>query len=217
MDEQIRIEKIVHRGERVLITLSDDKAALSLSEELVHSLRLVQGIVLTPSQLERLRLEAELYRCYQTTARMLALRGHSIGELRQKLIRKSFDRDIISKVVAEYRRRGVLDDAKYAHTVARQLLERKPCGRSFLLAYLQQKLIDRSIAEEIARIVLDQTDEPSRARAALEKRWSMLAEFELETARQKSYNYLVRRGFGYDAAKKAFEALYNRKNEVTRD
>jgi len=215
MTERVKIAKIQRRGGRVLLKLDTVEEPLSLSEELVHQLRLVEGVVLTESQVRQLRSESELYLCDRQAARMLAMRGYSIGEFKRKLSMKGFGDTVISEVMKVYRRRGVLDDALYAHTLARQVAERKPCGKPYLVAHLRRKLIDRTTAEQAAEMVLAQTDETDRARAALEKRWFRLGQFELETARRKSYNYLVRRGFGYGAAKKAFEAIINQKKEVT--
>ena len=199
----------------MLVKLSSDEEPLTISEEIVHQFRLVEGVVLTSSQVEMLIDESELYQCDQRAARVLTIRGHSVGELRRKLSMKGFREEIIGKVMQKYRRNGILDDAQYAYSVAQRLVERKPCGRSYLIAYLRKKLLDRDTAEMTAEMVLSQTDESCRAQEALEKRWSQFSQFDLETARKKSYNYLVRRGFGYDAAKKAFEALINQKNEVT--
>ena len=40
---------------------------------------------------------------------------------------------------------------------------------------------------------------------------------DLEVARRKAYSYLARRGFGYSAAKEAFEQLQERDREETGD
>jgi len=186
-------------------------------EHIVHKHRLKEDIVITPSQLETLRTESELFRCDRTAARMLAAREHSTGEIRTKLARKSFTPDAIRQIVRKYQDRGVLDDARYAHRLANQLLMQRPCGRAYLVAYLQRRMIDRSLAEETADVALTGKDEKELATAALAKRWGGYSQFELEVARQKAYNYLARRGFGYEAARVAFEQLLERRKEVPRD
>ena len=210
MDVQTKIIKLSRSGIRVTITLSNHDRPLIVSEDTVHRHRLVDGIVITDSQLQQLRHESEVYRCDNETARLLALREHSIGDLRSKLKRKQFDGDVIEETIKSYRRRGLLDDAQYAYKLSQRLASDRPCGKSYLTAYLQRKKIDRALAEQTAQTVLSGFDESEQAAAALEKRWRQFDQFELEVARKKSYNYLARRGFSYDAAKKAFERLVNK-------
>ena len=78
-------------------------------------------------------------------------------------------------------------------------------------------MIDRDLAEKTAQMVLSEVDEKEQALRALRKRWTRLGQFELETARNKSYNYLARRGFSYDAAKRAFEQLINEQPKDIQD
>ena len=209
MSSQIKILRLIRSGSRVKIVLSNSDQLLVVSEETVHRHRLVEGVVITQSQHDVLRQESEMFRCDSEAARLLALRQHSVGELRSKLKRRQFVATVIDDVVRKYRRQGVLDDAQYAYKLAQKMVENRPCGMAYLTAYLQKKMIDRSLAEQTAQMVLSRSDESDRAIAALHRRWAQLSQFELETARNKAYNYLARRGFSYDAARKAFEKLSN--------
>ena len=217
MSSQIKIIKLGRSGSRVTITLSNQERPLVVSEETVHRYRLVDGVVLTHSQFEQLRRESQLYLCDSESARLLALREHSIGELRTKLKRKEFSSEVIENTISKYRKRGLLDDAQYAYKLSRRLIENRPCGISYLTAHLQKKMIARELAEKTAQMVLSNVDETEQAARALQKKWSRLAQFELEEARNKSYNYLARRGFSYDAARRAFEQLITEQQKDTRD
>jgi len=201
----------------VAVTVSTLDTPLLLSEESVHKFRLKEGIVITPAQLAALQTESELFRCDREVARLLALREHSIGELRVKLSRKGFAPAAVRRVIQKYKKQGLLDDARFALTTAKNLLARRPGGRSFLSAYLQNKLIDRTLAEQTADIVMAGVEESELARKALESRWREFRHFELEVARRKSYNFLARRGFSYEAAREAFEQLCNQQQEVIED
>ena len=85
------------------------------------------------------------------------------------------------------------------------------------MAVLQRKYINRALAEQVVGNLLANEDETDLAVAALERKWHQLAEFDVETARRKAYNYLSRRGIGYAAAKDAFENLSARSKEVRED
>ena len=60
-------------------------------------------------------------------------------------------------------------------------------------------------------------DETELAIRALQSRWRRWSEIDVETARKRAYNYLSRRGIGYQAARAAFEELSGKTDEVTED
>lgn len=188
-----------------------------VSEEIVYRHRLKEGIVITTFQLERLLSESEMFHCDRTVARLLAMREHSVGEIRVKLSKRRFSSDMIRQVVKKYKDQGMLDDVRFALEIAKSLIARRPCGRSYLTGYLRRKLIDRALAEQTTEAVLTGKNEIELAVSALEKRWTEFSRFELEVTKRKSYNYLARRGFSYEAAKVAFEKLQRQQHEVTKD
>ncbi len=217
-ESNIRIVKLIGSGSGFKITLSDDNEPFAVEAILVAKHRLKEGIVITPPQAADLRREAAETECDRETARLLALRPHSIGELRAKLKRKEFAEESISAIIKKYRTRGLLDDAQVALSLARQALERKPAGRSYLIALLRRKLIDRDTAEQAVDLILGDRDENQLAYDALARRARVLfssKQLEVETIRRRAYTYLSRRGIGYAAAKAAFEKL--RKEYETND
>ncbi len=217
MSNTIKIIKLYRSGNKVTITLSNLERPLVVSTETAYKHSLTDGVVITDAQLRLLQLESERYLCDDESARLLAMRGHSIGELRRKLKRKEFAGSVIEDTIKKYREKGLLDDAQHAYKLSQRLIEDRPCGKSYLTAYLQKRMIDRHLAEQTAQMVLAEIDEVERAQCALSKRWSQFGQFELEVARNKSYNYLARRGFSYDAAKQAFEKLITEQQRDDQD
>jgi SOS response regulatory protein OraA/RecX len=217
MAEQYRIIKLTMRGDNVQLKVSGCEQPLLVSQQTVAEYHLVEGVILTASLLQLLKEQSHRLFCERMAARFLAMRQHSTGELREKLLKKGFEPEVIHKVLRYYEEQGVLDDAHYAYRLAERLLEQRPCGRPYLVAYLQRRKIKRELAEQTADMVLRDNDENRLAEAALTKRWREFRQLELEVARKKSYNYLARRGFGYPAAKAAFDKLVNRKKEVFED
>ncbi len=204
---QLRIKKVRTKPGFRLLDIEGLDEPLPVSEETVYRHRLVDGIVITRSQLDILRQESDQFRCDREAARLLALREHSVGELTMKLRRKQFSDAAIQNVLTRYRSAGLLDDVRVAEKLGQQLIARRPCGRSFLVAHLRQKRIDRDLAERTADNLLADDDDVDRACAALEKRLPHLSQFQLEPARHKAYSYLARRGFSYDTAKQAVKRL----------
>ena len=204
-EKQIRLLKLVQRGSKARLSINAIETTLDLPLEAVARHSLVEGIVLTPSQLDILKAEAELFDCHLQAGRMLAGRSHSKGNLRTKLRRKGHNDQAIKQTIAKYERMGALDDAQFALRMAQELVERRPCGRSYLLGYLERKQIDRALAEQTVGVVLRGRDESALALESLEARWNSFRQLSLERARTRAYNYLARRGFGYSAARAAFE------------
>ncbi len=217
MDTRIRIESTRCLRNRCFLNISSLSEPLILPRELAEKHRLKEGTCITKAQLEELRAEAELALCDCEISRLLAMREHSVGEVKTKLTRKQFSSQAIHQTLRKYQKQGLLNDARYSQVFATRLLEANPCGRSYLIASLRRKLIDRSLAEKTVDLLLAGRDEVTLAQAALEKRWARFGQFELETARRKAYNYLSRRGIGYAAAKAAFETLYRDKKESDDD
>jgi regulatory protein len=211
MDEAIRLTTIRQRGGKFELSITTFDTPIIVDEEVVHRFRLVEGIVLTRPQLEQLTREAELVACDRETARLLGLREHSVGELEFKLRRKEFSDDAVKATIQKYRQLSFLDDTQYARKVVEMTLKRNPAGRAFLIALLRKKRVGRLVAERTVDMILRETDEVEIAKRSLEKRWSQYRQLELERARTKAYTYLSRRGISYEAARAAFDELYNRK------
>lgn len=208
MEDNYKIEKIIHRGSKVSLTISTLKKPLIVSEDTMINFQLVNGVVITESQFKLLLGEAQLLLCFDRARNSLAFRAHSVGELIIKLKQKGFSPDEIEPTISKLKDIQLLDDNQYALKLAEKINREKPCGRSILVAQLRKKLIDRELAEKTADMILKETDVVELAIKALSKRIQQFSQFELEEAKKKAYNYLSRRGFSYDAAKKAFEQLH---------
>ncbi|MEK7774799.1 MAG: regulatory protein RecX [Candidatus Zixiibacteriota bacterium] len=213
LETPVKITKLVSRESVVMVTVTGFNKPLPVSPLVAYELRLVEGIVLTTSQIERLKGESERFTCEQTAIRMLALRDHSIGELKAKLLRKGIGTESVTAAIKSLRERGYLDDQKYALSYAERLVRERPCGQAYLIGHLMKKQINRRIAEDTATMVLQSTSEMTLAIESLRRRWRLFSQFELEVAQRKAYTYLSGRGFGYAAAKAAFEHLNRKKDE----
>lgn len=217
MTSPVRIEAIRAGDQLYKIRLTGSDNWLTISGSVFHRFRLKEGIVLTEAQVVQLRREGERSACEATANRMLAIREHTVGELRVKLRRKQYGREAIDAVIKSLLQQGLLDDAHVATKLVDQSLRRNPSGQAYLIALLRRKHVDRELAESTVRRALAETDEVTLAVASLKKRWSSLSQLELERARTRAYHYLSRRGIGYQAARQAFEQLYQQEQEATED
>jgi regulatory protein len=204
-------------GYRYKVKISGRDEPLLVGAELVHRHRLKEGIVLTPAQVEQLKDEAEELNCLNTANRILAVREHSTGEIKDKLRRRKFSATVVESTLKDLKRRGLLDDAHVAAKLVEQSLAKNPSGRAYLFALLRRKKIAPDLAEQTVSAALDRHDELDLALTSLKKKWPAIRQLELERARTKAYTYLSRRGISYQAARKAFEQMYHQQDEVTDD
>jgi len=177
----------------------------------VKRLKLNEGAEFSPAEFaELMKILEEKYARY-TAESILARRPYSVGEFRRKLRQKNIDESYIRPIVKEFRAKGILDDFEYAVARGRSLIERKPAGRGYLVAWLQKRLVPREIAEKAVADILEDTDEVDTAVELLKRKRTSFAKFDLETARRKAYTYLSRRSISYGAAKEAFEKVFGDK------
>lgn len=207
MSTQPRIEQIVIQTDTARIKLSTSRTSYLIDSVLADQWHLKQGVVLTDSQVRAIETEADRFACRRQAASYLATRDYSERELALRLAGKGHRREHIDEVLTSFRRRGLTDDTRVAATLARALLRRKPCWRPYITSYLQNKGIDRDVAELTVEAVLTDQSEIDLATRALRPRMREYHQIGLETARRKAYNYLSRRGFGFQAAREAWDIL----------
>jgi len=207
--KEILLSKIEKRGKIYLLTFSNQLELKALPNT-VKRLELSEGLQYSPDEFEKLRSELEMRFAYYTAESLLAGRAYSIGEFREKLQYRGLAKAYIDGIIKDFIDQNLLDDYRYAAVKLQTLMEYKPAGRSYLIAYLQNRRVSREIAERAADGVLEQTNEFEIATRLLHKRRASFMKFDVETARGKAYNYLSRRGISYRAAKEAFENLFIR-------
>jgi len=217
MTDNLRITKMRRTSNGVEISVFGEDASLLISNATVERGSLREGVAVTPAQMTRLRTEDDLLRCDRAAARLLAMRDYSEGDLRTKLLTRGFSQKAVKTALDKYRDLGALDDARYAQNLGQNLLEQRPCGKAYLTAHLQKRKIERRLAEQTADGLMAGRNTAAMAVAALEKRWSRFAHLDVEKARTRAYNYLARRGFGYDESRRAFESVWDRNQKVEKD
>lgn len=210
----IFVEKMkkVSGGIRLFISTLEEPLLFPVSKVERDNLR--EGQVLTPELLLGLQMESERYACGNKAAALFSHRDYSIGQFKQKLKIKNFGEGAIQEIVHKYKAKGLLDDRKYAAKIVEKIIKERPSGKPYLIAALRRKLIPRDLADEIVDTLFKNEDAVALAVAALKKKWRQFSQFEVEEARTKSYNYLSRRGFGYGAARSAFETLWQNKQDA---
>jgi regulatory protein len=131
--------------------------------------------------------------CYVAGLRILNYRFNSEAELRAKLRRKEFPREVIDTTIDRLRLEKWLDDDRYAAAYARTRV-RKGIGR----ARIKRELINAGVESGAIVRALDVPDHDERAAAVVSarKRLAILRRRnDVEVIREKLAAYLFRQGY----------------------
>ena len=140
--------------------------------------------------------------------RSLARRAHSRHELQEKLERKKYPHDAVQAVLAELETQKFLDDRAFAISFARDRMQRKQLGRDRVALELKIKGIAKELIEETLGPLYGEIDEQALAKEALSKRLHAMKRSPTASDRRRFADFLRRRGFSYEAIRKALKADY---------
>jgi regulatory protein len=207
--EVITLLRIEKKGRLFLLSFSNG-FEIKAAKVTIDGLNLSEGLELAPESFNEIKSVLEGKFAYYTAESLLARRSYSIGEFRDRMRRKGIADYFIRQIISDFQAKNLLDDYRYAAVRVQTLMDHKPAGRSYLIAYLRDRKIPPETAKKVVSEALTRVSEIEIAARLLEKRRASFMKFDVETARRKAYNYLSRRGISYRAAREAFENLFVR-------
>ncbi len=193
--------------ERVSVFL-DDEFAFGLTLDLAIEAGLRPGLRLTVAEQEHLVERERLARGRVVALDYLSSQARTGLELRRKLRRKGYDAAVVDQVMEYVESKGYIDDAAYA----RAYVQARFAGRGHGPMRLRQELIRRGVAKEhiddaLHHLVASEEMDDA-ALAVARPRWRALeSEADPRRRRQKTLDFLMRRGFDFDEARQAVERL----------
>ncbi len=154
------------------------------------------------------QLAAQAHRLRARALRLLAQREHSRSELARKLAHAARDpappEALLERVLDDLQAQGLLDDRRFAASLARRLLPRH--GAQRVMLELRRHAIDPAcIARAVQEAQCGLPDEVERARQMLQRQHARPDADAAERARWM--RFLQRRGFDSEAALRALRAL----------
>ena len=160
-------------------------------------------------QSRKAEVEAEHARARNAALRLLAVRGRSRGEMRDRLRRKEVAPDVADAVVARLEAVGLLDDRKFAEAVVRDRIRAGSRGIGAMLAELRRRHVPADVAAAVVDAVFADEDvtEDRLCLAAAEKWLRTHPDDDVQRRRRRLGASLVRRGFGMHAVRAAIDQL----------
>jgi regulatory protein len=138
-------------------------------------------------------------RTMNRAVKLLAAKPRSIGELRERLLEKTWTNgEIVDRVIGKLEEYGYLDDQKYAADLALSKLRQKPQGKRRLQQAMSQKKLDRETLDGAIQAAFEKMPETDLIDRAIEKRLRLKGRPETRDDTKKFYDYLLRQGFGFD-------------------
>lgn len=150
---------------------------------------------------------SEAFDLYYTKAlKFLSYRPRSEKEVRDNLLRKKADPDIIDGVIELLTKQKFLNDTEFAAWWVRQRIDFKPRSYSFI----KRELIQKGIAKEIIENVIQKKDEEKvddlqMAKTLVKKRIGKYKNVEKNIVYQKLGHYLAQKGFNWDTIRRAID------------
>jgi regulatory protein len=131
--------------------------------------------------------------------RLLAARPRSVTEPRDRLLEKSWtNHEIVGEVIERLTEYNYLDDEQYARDTAASKLRQRPQGRRRLEQTMAGKKLDKQVVSDAIDSAFQQMPEAELIKIAIEKRVRLKGVPKTRDELKKFYDYLLRRGFGYD-------------------
>lgn len=203
------------KGAVLEITLSDGNV-LWLHKELVYDTHLHKGDTLTKAQIADLQQQAANRRAFEYGLYLLERRGYSYRALYDKLMQtERAEEQATLYALEKLVRLGFLNDALYAESLARQLVEQKRYGLHRVAMEMRQKGLSQEDIDEALAPYDDPDDTAERISQLLIRKYARkLTDPDDRKAIESVKAALVRRGFDYADVRHALEDYFSDEYDV---
>ena len=186
----------------------DDQFAFGLQADLAVREGLKKGLAITAARSADLVAADARLRAQRLAMDYIAGRARTETEVRRRLARAGFSEPDADGAVEKLLGYGYLDDAQYALDFVKSRHASKGYGPSRLQQDLRRRGIAPALIETALATLAEEADLDEGAYDHAAKRWGRLSgEADLRKRRKKTYDYLLRRGYGFDAARRAVERI----------
>jgi regulatory protein len=153
-------------------------------------------------------IERSRKRTMDRAVRLLTLKPRSVGELRDRLLEKSWTNDEKEDAVNERQKDyNYLNDEQFARDAAASRLRQRPQGRRKLEHTLNQKKLDKDVVKDAIESAFEQMPEGELIKTAIEKRIRLKGRPQTRDELKKYYDYLLRRGFSYESIREGMSNI----------
>ena len=206
------ITALQRKGNNVVI-IFDDREPITFDYRTVLDNGLRKNDTIDEKFFERLISESNFLKIKDSAFRLLGRRHHSTSELRIKLIKKKYPKEIIQRVLSDLTDNNLLDDEQFAIAYLEERSVKKKIGVNKLKAELFKRGIDRKIIDKVLLNVDSQLSYDQAMELAQRKMMSLRRkELDEKKLKSKIFLFLTSRGFESELILKVLNDL-NPENE----
>lgn len=182
----------------------EDAQPLFINFDTVSKYELAAGMDIPQSAAEQIKKTDLVRKARERALYLLDMRDHSYSELVKKL-RKNYDEDICFEVADELAQKGLLNDRRYARSLARQLFEVKLLGSYIVRQKMREKGLPKGVIEQAIAEYEDGAQE--RAAELIRRKYLQKYDPDDRADREKLIAALARKGYSYTQIKAAIELV----------
>lgn len=203
------VSVVPFKGEVSEVALSDGRS-LWLHNELIYDEHLQKDTVLTEERIAELKQAAADRRTFEYALYLLERRSYSYRSLYDKLMQaQNANEQATLRALEKLVRLGFLNDALYAESLARQLVEQKRYGLHRAAMEMRHRGLSQDDIDDALAAYDDPDDTAARLAELLERKYARkLTDPEDRKAIESVKASLVRRGFDYTDVRRAIEDYF---------
>lgn len=194
---------------KALVALDSDEELL-LPLDLIFQYQLRKDDIIDDDVYEQLHTEAVKYKIQESALRFLSLRMHSSFELYQKLVKKKFEKHLISDVLKTLKENGLLNDKNFAERFCVEAFFHRKIGKNKIRMLLKQRGVAPDIIEESIQGIQDaETDTSSPLEMLAHKKLKQLRGRNIEGRElaNKLTAFLIQRGYSFTEVRAMIQKL----------
>lgn len=190
----MRITEIsAYKGSTMCVIFDTDER-IYIHEKILAEYNLKEGLNVPAEAVDEIVSANGYRRARERALYLLDTRDYGFVELYQKL-EKNYSEDVCLKVCRELAGLRLIDDRRYAASLARQLFEVKRVGMFKAKQELKQRGLSDSIIEEAVEPYADEEDSLARLEELVERKYERYLTDEKGVKKVK--NALLRQGYRY--------------------
>ncbi|MFZ1291412.1 MAG: regulatory protein RecX [Melioribacteraceae bacterium] len=201
------VTELSKKGNWVKILFDDDEF-FNIPYELFVKNNIHVGDDISEDEFSKIKLQTNIYQIKQSSFKYLALRNHSNYELKIKLLKKGFEKNLIENVLIDLTNSGFMNDQIFAENYFQSQLRKKK-GLLKIQAELIKKGIGREIIREVGKKFDDDFLNESTVYEIGIKKFNSLKQKNNSNIqiKQKLFSHLVNKGFTIDIIGKAIARI----------
>jgi len=205
MPEVTSIKRQKKRVDRVNVYV-DEKFFVGLTDNELIFFDIYKGKKLEGSDLRKIKDISSYGKTRDKAMSLISIRPRSKKELKDKLILKKYDLNVIEKVIKELEKENLLDDSTFAKQWIYHRAEFSGLGKRRIEMELFKKGVsDQIIKKEVTKI--DNSQEFIRAKEIADKKYPTYKDENKYKKREKLAAFLARKGYVWDVIKKVLAEL----------